>query len=172
MRRILIIGNSGSGKTWLSQRLSELLNVGVIHFDDIFWEQGGFNKKREREIVYQEITKLSQGDNWIMEGVFGDLALKAIPYATTLIFLNKEWSECKKALISRGSQSSKQLCSEKDAEANFQNLISWASEYYKRNSPSSLVGHSKLYNNFSKPKYELCSRSETLKLLSNIVKKE
>ena len=43
--RILIIGNSGSGKSWLASQLSEKLQYKTIHFDKHFWEPGGFNKK-------------------------------------------------------------------------------------------------------------------------------
>ena len=47
MKRILIIGNSGSGRTCFSKKLSEALDSKVIHFDEHFGEPGGFNKKRE-----------------------------------------------------------------------------------------------------------------------------
>ena len=44
--KTIIIGNSGSGKTWLAKRLSTIFTAPVVHLDDIFWEPGGFDKKR------------------------------------------------------------------------------------------------------------------------------
>jgi adenylate kinase family enzyme len=47
--RIIIIGNSGSGKTWLARQLAEDAPCPVIHLDDIFWEPGGFDKPKPFE---------------------------------------------------------------------------------------------------------------------------
>lgn len=43
--KIVIIGNSGSGKTWLAKNLASLITVPLIHLDDIFWDSNGFEKK-------------------------------------------------------------------------------------------------------------------------------
>ncbi len=51
VKKVLIIGNSGAGKSWLSDRLSKKLNIKEINFDAVYWEPGGFNKKRSPEIV-------------------------------------------------------------------------------------------------------------------------
>lgn len=155
MRRILIIGNSGSGKTWLSKKLSEELDTKAIHFDDHFWEPGGFNVKRDKETVHQEIESLSQNEQWIMEGVFGELAEIVTSRATLLIFLDKEWSECEEALLSR----------EKDIDNNF---LTWASEYYTRQSKAALSDHNRIFNDFVKAKISLKSRGETDSFLQKI----
>jgi ATP-dependent protease HslVU (ClpYQ) ATPase subunit len=41
MHRVVIIGNSGSGKSYLARRLSEQLTLPLIHLDALFWEPGG-----------------------------------------------------------------------------------------------------------------------------------
>jgi adenylate kinase family enzyme len=156
-RRIVIIGNSGSGKSHLARQLSSSLNFPIIHFDQHFWEPGGFNKKRPPDVVHAEIRQLSLGDTWIMEGVFGDLAATALENATTLIFLNKQWNECRSALLDRGSESAKQL-DPVAAEKSFQELLSWAEAYTQRENSRSLKGHSKLYTEFKNAKIELRDR--------------
>ena len=37
MRRIVVIGNAGNGKTTLSRTLSDLLAIPVIHLDLVQW---------------------------------------------------------------------------------------------------------------------------------------
>lgn len=160
LQRIVIIGNSGSGKSFLARKLSSKLAVNVIHFDELFWEPGGFNKKRPPDVVHSEIKDLSQGKNWIMEGVFGDLAATALENATVLIFLNKDWNEYKSALLERGSESSKQL-DPATAEKNFCDLLIWSEAYTKRENSRSLKGHSALYENFKGAKFELRNRTST-----------
>ncbi|MBC7752684.1 MAG: AAA family ATPase [Moraxellaceae bacterium] len=165
-QRIVIIGNSGSGKSHLSKLLSDALkNKKIIHLDEYFWEPGGFNKKRPSEIVHAEIKQLSLRDSWIMEGVFGDLAANALEHATVLIFLNKLWDECKTALEQRGSQSATQL-DPAAAEASFKDLLSWAKGYNTRENSRSLIGHSNLYEHFTGKKYKLSNREEVASFLS------
>jgi adenylate kinase family enzyme len=76
LKRIVIIGNSGSGKTFLARKISASSGIPVVHLDDLFWLPGGFNEKRPVETVDAEIASRAQDGEWIVEGVFGDLAEK------------------------------------------------------------------------------------------------
>ncbi len=40
MRRVLIIGSGGAGKSRLSVRLGEALGIPVLHLDALFWKPG------------------------------------------------------------------------------------------------------------------------------------
>lgn len=157
--RILIFGNSGSGKTWLASKLAEGLRLPIIHFDAHFWEPGGFSRKRDKQIVFQEIVDLSQDKNWIMEGVFGELADIALKNATAVIFLDKTWIECKAALLNRGSESAKQLEPEK-AEEGFKQLLQWAENYWNRSDLRSQSGHQSLFDKAQCQKSVIKSRAE------------
>lgn len=44
--RILIIGNSGSGKTWLRNALSQSRQLPLFHMDGIRWDQRGYEIRR------------------------------------------------------------------------------------------------------------------------------
>ena len=57
--RTVILGNSGSGKTWLARKLTGCFSIPIIHFDDIFWEPGGFDKPREfgHSQIYKKFSK-------------------------------------------------------------------------------------------------------------------
>lgn len=165
-QRILIIGNSGSGKTYLAKSLSTNLNLNLIHFDEYFWEPGGFNKKRPIDVVLKEIEALSKNENWVMEGVFGNLAEIAIPNATTLIFLDKKWDECESALLERGPGAKNN--DERIAEDNFKELVLWAKEYWKRENSCSHTKHLKLYSEFKGNKFCIYNRTETDKYLNDL----
>lgn len=49
--KVVIIGNSGSGKTWLARKLAGNASVPLIHLDEIFWEPGGFDKKSRDDLI-------------------------------------------------------------------------------------------------------------------------
>ena len=166
MKKVLIIGNSGSGKSWLSAHLSKQLNIKEINLDAVYWVPGGFNKKRSPEIVDSELAKLCSESQWIVEGVFGALAEQLISSADTLIFLDIDLDICEKSLISRGSESSKQLDIEV-AEDNFKELLKWASEYKSRTSKNSFDFHSHLFNEFDGDKLHFSTRNEVNSFISS-----
>jgi adenylate kinase family enzyme len=159
MKKILIIGNSGSGKSWLSARLSTRLNIKEINLDTLVWERGGYNKKRSQGAVDDELTKLSSEPAWVIEGVFGSLAEKLINSADMLLFLDMGWTVCEQSLLARGSESSTQLDSEL-AENNFRELLKWASEYGSRVSKSSYGFHNQLFTQFTGTKCRFSTREE------------
>jgi len=168
MEKIVIIGNSGSGKTHLGRILSDHFDYQFIHLDALFWEPGGFNIKRPKEIVYAEIANLRQNKNWIVEGVFGELAKEFYPYADYLIWLDQDWETCSKSLRQRGSESSKQL-DKQSAEENLEKLLKWASEYWQREGPSSYRGHLLLFEQFSGDKVCLQSRKSVNDFIASII---
>ena len=68
--RTVIVGNSGSGKSWLAKRLGERTFAQVIHLDEIFWLPGGFNEKRSSSEVQNLVDSRKVDPDWIVEGVF------------------------------------------------------------------------------------------------------
>lgn len=57
--RIFVLGNSGSGKSWLSGTLADCLGIKRVALDDICWEPGGFYKSRNEDDVVCELQELS-----------------------------------------------------------------------------------------------------------------
>ncbi len=85
--------------------------------------------------------------------------------ADTLIFLDIDLDTCQQSLISRGSESSKQLNIE-EAEESFKELLVWSSEYKIRKSQNSYEFHSHLYNEFSGDKFQFSTRDEVNSFIS------
>ena len=153
--RTIIIGNSGSGKTWLANKLANS-NHQIIHLDNIFWMPGGFDVKRTKEEVEIMISNSKLADNWICEGVFGELAKQYFDAAQTLLWLNIDWEICKYRLEIRGFESKQHLGREQSSNGLIK-LIDWASLYYQRTDLRSLTGHERLYNEFHGNKLILTS---------------
>jgi len=161
--RTIIIGNSGSGKTWLASRLSDASGGSVVHLDDLFWEPGGFDKKRPQETVALMIKEAKAKDSWIAEGVFGELAEQFFDWAHVLIWLDVDWPTCHARLLKRGSESKKHM-GRVESEEGLKNLVEWASKYYERTSTRSFLGHERLLEIFSGQKVRLRSEEEVLRM--------
>lgn len=159
MPRIIIIGNSGSGKTYLAEQLSTRFTIPVIHLDSLYWEPGGFSLKRPKEVVSIEIKTLKTGEDWIVEGVFGELALQFAENAQHLIWLDMDWGNCKNNLLARGSESGQQLAPQK-ADQHFRELLEWAANYWTREDLRSHSGHKSIFADFDHWKIKLASKNE------------
>jgi adenylate kinase family enzyme len=164
--KIIIIGNSGSGKTWLAMSLAAAMSAPVVHLDDLFWEPGGFDKKRSREEVDLLIRQSKEGASWVVEGVFGELVEPYLDVAELLVWLDIDWRICKTRLEERGSESKKHLGREQ-SEEGLRKLLEWASRYYYRKDLRSYEGHKTLIKRFSGKKLHLRSEIYVNKLMEN-----
>lgn len=165
--KAIIIGNGGSGKTWLADRLAVHGGAPIVHLDEIVWQPGGFNRKRPQAEVDRLVADSKQTTSWIVEGVFGELAEKYFGKADLLVWLDLDWPTCKERLLFRGSESKRHMGREQ-SEKGLRELIEWASHYYDRNDLRSLAGHRALFERFREQHAHLCSQEEVNQWLSNL----
>lgn len=164
--KTIILGNSGSGKTWLARKLSSNFSIPVIHFDEIFWEPGGFEKPREAKEVQNLILQSKHLDSWIAEGVFGHIAEYYLKDTQSIIWLDLPWETCLNRLNTRTTKSTTHMGRE-ESEIGLKELITWASQYYERKSKSSYYGHYQIYSNFLKTKIRLKNKDEVTQFVQD-----
>lgn len=156
--RVVIVGNSGSGKSTLAQHLAQRLGAPPIDLDHIHW-QNRVGEKREESLATDMVVEAASKARWIIEGVYGWLAAAALPFATSLIWLDLPWTVCSEGLLRRGPWNG--------ATADeHQAFLQWAEAYWQRTTSSSFAGHLALFENFSGPKLRLQSRPEIDALLA------
>lgn len=86
MKKVIIIGLTGSGKTTLALQLSTIFGLPIFYLDQIFWKEKGHIKDADFVAQQEEIMKLN--DIWILDGGFPrskSLDVR-ISYADTIIF--------------------------------------------------------------------------------------
>jgi len=163
--RAVIVGNSGSGKTWLAKRLAEKKATPVLHLDDIFWLPGGFNEKRDTAEVSRIIDTARAASDWIVEGVYGNLVHQFLQSANILIWLELPRAVCQQRLVLRGSESKAHM-DRKQSEAGLRELVQWAENYSSRQGSSGHAAHLALFESFKGQRLRFCSESQVLEYLS------
>jgi adenylate kinase family enzyme len=160
--RVLIIGNGGSGKTWLANRMAERLCCAPIHLDDVHWEPGRYGVARDKAIVERDVRMISARASWLIEGVYGWLANIAIDRTTLLIFLDLGCEECLSNIRSRGIQGG-------ESAEDFQELLCWVAGYqFRHNNWNSREAHEKIFSRYDGPKLRLGSRDAVNGYLSDV----
>ena len=149
----------------MANNLAKVYGCQVIHLDHIFWESGGFDKKRSPEVVTEMIDEAKKGEFWIAEGVFGDLAGRFIERAQCFVWLDIDWAICRDRLLKRGSESKRHM-GRKESEEGLHELLEWASLYYKRKNARSYEGHKKLINDFNGEKIHLNSEPDVVNFVN------
>ena len=92
MKRIMIIGGGGSGKSTLSRILSEKTNLPVVHLDRLFWREGWVNIPREEfNILLREELK---NDKWIIDGNYDRTLQERLKRCDTVIYLDYPRRTC------------------------------------------------------------------------------
>jgi adenylate kinase family enzyme len=99
MKRILIIGSGGAGKSTLAPRLGKKMGIEVVHLDKLFWNPGWVptEKKEWAEVVRQALEK----DSWIMDGNFGGTLEMRVQACDTIIFLDMPRHICMYRILKR-----------------------------------------------------------------------
>jgi adenylate kinase family enzyme len=162
--RTVVVGNSGSGKTWLARHLAEKAGGSVVHLDEVFWLPGGFNQKRNPSDVSRLIEARRAEAKWVVEGVYGNLAKQFLPSALTLVWLDLPWPVCRHRLELRGSESKAHMEREQ-SDQGLRELIRWAEAYCSRQGSSGQAAHLALFEAFSGERFRLVTEAQVQEYL-------
>ena len=86
MRRVLLIGSGGAGKSTLARRIAARTGLPLIHLDALYWKPGWVETPAApwRETV----AGLLQRDTWVMDGNYGGTLDLRLAACDTAIFLD------------------------------------------------------------------------------------
>jgi adenylate kinase family enzyme len=106
MKRVIIIGCGGAGKSTLARQLGEKTGLPVVHLDKLFWLPGWVERERDEfdQMMEEEIRK----DEWIMDGNFNRTMPYRLSRCDTVIYLDYSRVTClmgvlKRVLTTRGT---------------------------------------------------------------------
>lgn len=160
MSRILIFGNSGSGKSTYARRVSADLGCAHLDLDTVAWDVDA--EAVTRLPLYEsgrQIGEFLEGnDRWVIEGAYADLIELVIADATEVVFLNPGSAVCIENARNRPWEPHKYASAEAQ-NANLEMLVGWIGEYDRRDDEYSLNAHRRLFDGFAGAKRELTSNA-------------
>lgn len=89
MRRVLVIGPGGSGKSTVSVQIGELTGLPVVHLDALYWQPGWVPMPQPE--WRQTVAALAAGDRWVLDGNYGgslDIRLPSCDSVDSVVFMD------------------------------------------------------------------------------------
>jgi adenylate kinase family enzyme len=99
MRRVLVIGSPGAGKSTLAARLGARLGVPVHYLDLHHWDPGW--KYRDGAQAREATRALTERPAWVMDGNFAETFDLRMPRADTLVWLDYPRATCIRRILMR-----------------------------------------------------------------------
>lgn len=99
MRRVLVIGSGGAGKSTFAARLAEHTGLPLIHLDRLYWRPGWTEPPPEQWA--ETVEQLVQGERWIMDGNYGGTLDQRLAACDTVVFLDLPRTVCLARVLRR-----------------------------------------------------------------------
>ena len=126
MKRVLVIGCPGAGKTYFSKRLGEILSLPVIHMDNLYWNKD--KTSVDVETLKEKLFPYLKQEEWIIDGNYHKTLEMRLPYATDVFVLDLPRKECIQGILDRIDQPRDDIpWIEREDDAT--ELIAWTADY-------------------------------------------
>ncbi|MBR9912870.1 MAG: AAA family ATPase [Gammaproteobacteria bacterium] len=148
MRKLLIFGNSSSGKSTLAKHLSAKEDLAHLDLDTLAWlpvsppDRMPIDKSEARIKTF-----LEQNERWVIEGCYTDLLELVASEASEAIFMNLSVEQCLVNARNRPWEPHKYESKEAQ-DSNLDMLLSWIKDYKTRSDSFSYESHQQFYDSF------------------------
>lgn len=163
--RIIIVGNNGSGKSFLSEKLSSITGLPLVHLDALFWLSNW--KMPSKDVWKMKNIELISEEKWILDGNVnhgGTMEMRFVA-ADLIIFLDINRFICLASVLVRNGKKrsdTTQYRNEKFDNA-FYNFCKGIWNYFKTRKLALLALHNKYPD---KPFYVIGCRRKMKKLIN------
>ena len=99
MKKVIVIGCPGSGKSVFSRTLHNITGLPLYHLDMINWRKDRTFISREE--LTEKINAIGATDEWIMDGNYGGTMELRMSLCDTIIFLDYPTEICLEGIMSR-----------------------------------------------------------------------
>lgn len=99
MRRVLVVGSPGAGKSVFATRLAAALGLPLVHLDREFHLPGWVEPERERWV--ERVRELIAGEEWVIDGNYGSTLELRLSRADTAVFLDLPTATCLAGVLRR-----------------------------------------------------------------------
>jgi adenylate kinase family enzyme len=86
MKRVMVVGQPGAGKSWVARRIGQRTGLPVVHMDQIHWMPGWVERVRTEKIAMAHAVEIAE--TWVFEGGLSATMAHRLSRADTLVILD------------------------------------------------------------------------------------
>lgn len=159
MAKVIVFGNSASGKSTYAKRLKNEDGLAHLDLDEIAWLPTSPPTRQILEVSRKQImTFVDTHEDWVIEGCYADLIAMVAPFSDELIYMDLPVELCIKNTQARPWEPHKYE-SKAAQDANLPMLIDWIKQYDKRTDEFSKQAHCTLFDTYQGKKTRLNANS-------------
>lgn len=99
MKKIIVIGCPGSGKSTFSKELHKKIDIPLFHLDMMYWNED--KTTVDKEIFLEQLNNTLQKEAWIIDGNYSSTMELRLQACDTVFFLDYPLSWCLDGIKSR-----------------------------------------------------------------------
>lgn len=122
MKKVIVIGCPGSGKSTFSRKLRDKTGLPLFHLDMMYWNAD--KTTVEKSVFLDRLSAVLEKDAWIIDGNYGSTMEKRMAACDTVFFLDYPLEVCLSGVNERrGRARSDMPWTETEEDAEFTELI-------------------------------------------------
>ena len=130
MKKVIVIGCPGSGKSTISRALHNKTGIPLYHLDMMYWNAD--KTTVEKSVFLEQLSAVLAKDKWIIDGNYGSTMELRMAACDTVIFLNYPLDVCLDGIKERrGKPRSDMPWIETEEDAEFTEFIKNYNEQQK-----------------------------------------
>ena len=130
MKKIIVIGCPGSGKSTVSRALHNKTGIPLYHLDMMYWNAD--KTTAEKSVFLERLSTVLEKDEWIIDGNYGSTMELRMAVCDTVIFLDYPLEVCLDGIKERrGKPRSDMPWIETEEDAEFIEFIKSYNEQQK-----------------------------------------
>lgn len=136
MKKIMIIGCPGSGKSTFARKLNQITQIPLYHCDMLYWNSDKSYVSKE-EFTHR-LQTIMDNDQWIIDGNYGSTMKMRLDACDTVFFLDMSLDVCLSGLESRKGQAREDMPWSGSDEQLDEELLQFVLNYTTINRPTVL----------------------------------
>ncbi|WP_394405581.1 adenylate kinase [Streptococcus sp. 20-1249] len=163
MKRVIVIGCPGSGKSTFSRKLAAVTKLPLFHLDMLNWNA---NKTTvSSDLFFERQESVLKQEEWIIDGNYGSTLEMRFAACDTIIFLDYPVVVCLAGIRDRVGQASPDMpWIEEELD---QDLLAFVRDFPKNSRPQIMT---LLSSHADKDMYQFTNREEAIQFLEQIKK--
>lgn len=160
MNKVLIFGNSASGKSTLALKLASQYKLAHLDLDTLAWQASKPPTRKPLSESAKDISEFIQTHQaWVIEGCYTDLLTFAETEASEIIFIDLAIEDCIANAYTRPWEPHK-YPSKAAQDENLGMLVEWISHYEQRQDTFSKNSHLEFYRQYQGKKTHITSNQQ------------